>query len=100
MCILLVTPSCVLWMNLRSKRRLDYTVFHTRGKKVDKMDEGTDGPGVAMGDNILTELKTIDSLKFSLEVYDDIEDFASKSEVQEAMDSISDLIKVYMNVFL
>ena len=97
-CILLVTPSCVLWMNLRSKRRLDYTVFHTRGKKVDKMDEGTDGPGVAKGDNILTELKTIDSLKFSLEVYDDIEDFDSKSEVQEAMNSISDLIKVYMNV--
>ena len=97
MCIL-VTPSCVLWMNLRSKRRLDYTVFHSRGKKVDKMDEGNEVPGVAKGDNKVTELKTIDSLKFSLEVYDDIEDYESKSEVQEAMDIILGLIKVYISV--
>ena len=37
---MLVTPVCGLWMYIRSKRRVDYIIFHTLGVKVDKMDEG------------------------------------------------------------
>ena len=99
---MLVTPTSwgvsVLWMRLRSKRRLDYSVFHKHGEKVDKMDEGGDGPGVANEDNIVTELKTLTDLEFSLNLYEDVEEYETKSEVEEAIEIISDLVKAYRHV--
>ena len=101
---MLVTPTSwgvsVLWMRLRSKRRLDYSVFHKHGEKVDKMDEGGDGPGVANEDNIVTELKTLTDLEFSLNLYEDVEEYETKSEVEEAIEIISDLVKAYRHMHI
>ena len=100
---MLVTPVSLsvylLWMNLRSKPRLDYLALHSTGKTVFKMsDNGDDVQGDEKNDNILTELKTREDLEFSLDLYEDIEDFETKSEVKEAISTISDLFQVYRHV--
>ena len=95
---MLVTPVSssvyLSWMLLRSKRRIDYKIFHRDGKKVDKI----------MGDEIenqhLAELKARTDLEFSLDVYGDIEEYTAKSEVLEAITEISDQIKLYRHVHM
>ena len=95
---MLVTPVSssvyLSWMLLRSKRRIDYKIFHRDGKKVDKI----------MGDETenqhLAELKARTDLEFSLDVYGDIEEYTAKSEVLEAITEISDQIKLYRHVHM
>ena len=61
------------------------------------MEDGQQG-----GDKVVamkgTELKTREDLKFSLEIYEDVEDFTTKSEVLEAIKTVSELFQVYRHV--
>ena len=73
-------------MKLRNKPRLDYRQLHNTGARVLKMAEGQQGEdkvGIMKG----TELKTREDLKFCLEIYEDVEDFTTKSEVLEAINA-------------
>ena len=83
-------------MKLRSKQRLDYFALHSTGEKIYKMEEGQgeDKVGAMKG----TELKTREDLKFSLEIYEDVSDFTTKSEVQEAIKVVSELYQIYRHV--
>ena len=88
-------------MSLRSKRRLDYKIWHRDGKKVDKiMGDENKEPVVVDEDTQVVELKIRADLKFSLDVYEDIEDYETKGEVKEAIDVISDQVKVYRHVHM
>ena len=84
-------------MNLRSKTRLEYKPLHNTGDRVPRMEDGQQG-----GDKVVamkgTELKTREDLKFSLEIYEDVEDFTTKSEVLEAIKTVSELFQVYRHV--
>ena len=46
----------------------------------------------------VTELKTREDLEFSLDLYEDVQDFETKGEVKEAIATISDLLQVYRHV--
>ena len=99
---MLVTPVSVgvyvLWMNCRSKRRIDYSLWHKHGIKVDKnMDDGNQDP-VGGGDKQVYELKVREDLKFSLGVYEEIEDFETRSEVEEAINVISETVQCYRHI--
>ena len=76
-------------MKLRSKQRLDYFALHSTGEKIYKMEEGQGEDKVRAMKG--TELKTREDLKFSLEIYEDVSDFTTKSEVQEAIKVVSEL---------
>ena len=70
---MLVTPVSVsvyvFRMSNRSKRRIDYSLWHKHGIKVDKnMDDKNQGP-VLVGDKQVQELKIREDLKFSICVY-------------------------------
>ena len=96
---MLVTPSSVsvsvLWMNLRSKLRLDYLALHKTGGKVIKMsDTGDQVPQ----DNVVTSLKTWEDIEFKLDLFEDIEEYEYKSEVKEAITSVSELLQLYCHV--
>ena len=111
---MLVTPvslsSSVLWMNLRSKPRLDYKILHQSGERALKMDgveedvlqNGNEGKPEDLDDRIkeitITEMKTREDLEFSLDLYEDVQDFETKSEVREAIATVTELLQVYRNV--
>ena len=98
---MLVTPVSVslpiLWMNLRSKPRLDYLALHRKGAKVIKMDENGDNVQ-APNINVVTSLKILEDLEFNLDLFEDIEDYEFKSEVKEAITSVSALLQAYRQV--
>ena len=98
---MLVTPVSVslpiLWMNLRSKPRLDYLALHRTGAKVIKMDENGDNVQ-APNINVVTSLKILEDLEFNLDLFEDIEDYEFKSEVKEALTSVSALLQAYRQV--
>ena len=84
-------------MKLRSKPRLDYRQLHNTGARVLKMEgehQGNDKVGIMKG----TELKTREDLNFCLEIYEDVNDFTTKSEVLEAIKTVSELFQVYRHV--
>ena len=94
---MLVTLSSVilslLWMNLRSKSKIDYLALHRTGKRVIKMsDAGEQDPHGA------TSLKTWEDLEFNLDLFEDIEDYEFKSDVKEAITLVSDLLQLYRHV--
>ena len=74
-------------MNLRSKPRLDYKILHQSGERALKMDDveenipqnGNGGRPEVLDDRIkeitITELKTREDLEFSLDLYEDVQDF-------------------------
>ena len=96
---MLVTPSSVsvsvLWMNLRSKPRLDYLALHRTGEKVIKMSNMGDQ---VPKDNVVTSLKTWEDIEFKLDLFEDIEEYEYKSEVKEAITSVSELLQLYCHV--
>ena len=98
---MLVTPVSVslpiLWMNLRSKPRLDYLALHRTGAKVIKMDDNG-GNGQVPNNNVVTSLKILEDLEFNLDLFEDIEDYEFKSEVKEAFTSVSALLQAYRQV--
>ena len=56
--------------------------------------QGNDKVGIMKG----TELKTREDLNFCLEIYEDVNDFTTKSEVLEAIKTVSELFQVYRHV--
>ena len=97
-------------MNLRSKPRLDYKILHQLGERALKMDgveenipqNGNGGRPEVLDDKIkeitITELKTREDLEFSLDLYEDVQDFETKSEVREAITTVTELLQVYRNI--
>ena len=81
-----------LSMTSRSKRRIDYSVFHKTGRKVDK--EGGRGK---MADLEVQELQVVGDIKHSLELYD-LEDLVTEREISEGMSALSELGKSYRHL--
>ena len=76
-----------LLMNLRSKTRIDYAVFHSTGEKVPKM-----------ANLEVEELKAREDLRHSLQLYDDIDNFDTLEDISEGVASISEAAKAYRHV--
>ena len=76
-----------LLMNLRSKSRIDYAVYHSTGEKVPKM-----------ANLEVNERKAREDLRHSLELYDDIENFHTLEDISEGVASINDAAKAYRHV--
>ena len=86
-------------MSRQCKRRIDYSILHRYGEKVDKiMDENNDQ--VTPEDKQVAELKIREDLKFSLGVYADIEEYVAKSEVEEAIQIISEQVHHYSHLHM
>ena len=89
----------VLWMSRQCKRRIDYSILHKYGEKVEKiMDDIKDQ--IAPEDKQVAELKIKEDLKFSLGVYEDIEEYDTKSEVKEAINIISEQVQMYRHIHI
>ena len=74
-------------MNLRSKSRIDYAVYHSTGEKVPKM-----------ANLEVEELKARENLRHSLQLYDDIDNFDTLEDISEGVASISEAAKAYRHV--
>ena len=79
-------------MTSRSKRRLDYSVLHRTGEKVDKEE----GEG-KMGDLELQELQMVGGIIHNLELYD-LEDLVTEREISEGVSALSELGKSYRHL--
>ena len=85
-------------MNIRSKTRLDYVVWNRKGEKVIKNLSGKiETVEMDENQNILTELKVREDLKYTLEIYD-IEDLETQDEINEGGSSVAELAKNYRHV--
>ena len=87
----------VLVVEISSVPRLDYLALHRTGTMVIKINDN-EGYGKVCNINVLSLLKTLEDLEFDLDLFEDIEDYEFKSEVKEAITSVSALLQEYRQV--
>ena len=82
-------------MKLRSRPRIDYSVYDDSGDKVGKIDQGIT---TKMGDKVLEELKVVEDIFHSIDTYRDVEDFDTIEEIEEGVAILNQLGQQYRHL--
>ena len=76
-------------MKLRSVPRLDYLVFDRTGEKLQKVDQIS-----KMGDLELTELKTREDIRHTLEIYSEVDEFEMRVKLMKGWPRLMTSLKL------